>query len=52
MSPAIKNSHFAAVIKFVMFVCLSVVTVYALFKGNFIVRGIVLFAIASACLFF
>ncbi len=52
MSPAIKNSHFAAVIKFVMFVCLSVVTVFALFKGNFIVRGIVLFAIASACLFF
>jgi len=41
MSPAIKHRHFAAIVKFIMLICLSIITIFALFKGNFIVRGIV-----------
>lgn len=52
MSPAIKNRYFSAVIKLIMFICLSVVTIFVLFKCNFIARGIVFLLIISVGLFY
>ncbi|HHY63429.1 MAG TPA: hypothetical protein GX501_00125 [Clostridiaceae bacterium] len=52
MSPAIKHRHFTAIVKFIMLICLSILTVYALFKGNFIVRGVVCFFVISSGLYY
>lgn len=52
MSPAIKHKSFASVIKFVMLICLSIISIYILFKGNFILRSIVFLIIISGGLFF
>jgi hypothetical protein len=51
MSPAIKSSHFSAVIKFIMLICLAIVTIFIIFKGNFVTRGIVFFLIISSGLY-
>lgn len=52
MSSAIKHRYFTTAIKFVMLICLSVVAIYILFKGNLISRGIIFLLIISGVLFF
>lgn len=52
MSSAIKTKHFVTVIKLVMLICLSVVTIFLLLIGNFISRGVIFSLVASGVLLY
>ena len=48
MSPAIKQGFCTKVVKFAVIVCVLLAVIFALVKGNFLTRAVVLFVIISA----